>query len=344
VVPAEHRQISERVSAIREEIMARKGSFPEGMNPFVRDVALSRAMRDGRSQVQVRGGLLYELVKLAKVEIRPQWRIVGEHLIHGPGPSWGCAGEPDASTCDALAELGVERKDSEDVRSAVRAWCGWGGGAPSSGYAVGETTPDYHRGIGGWGSDASCTVYWARGWIENHSVRDYAKVLRLGFRGIRAEVERCLQETEISDPDLPGKENFWKAAFSVCDAGILLGERYAGFAAEMAADASCPEDRERLQGIAETCARVPAEGARTFAEAVQALWFAHVLTCGEDGINANSIGRLDQILFPYYERDLEGGRLTREDAVEIMEELACKLYLEYDVQAITLGGAGPEGR
>jgi formate C-acetyltransferase len=90
--------------------------------------------------------------------------------------------------------------------------------------------------------------------------------------------------------------------------------------------------------MAETCRRVPALGARTLFEATQALWLAHVLTCGEDGINANSIGRLDQILHPYYEADLASGRITREDAVRLMEELACKLYLEYDVQAITLGG------
>jgi len=48
-------------------------------------------------------------------------------------------------------------------------------------------------------------------------------------------------------------------------------------------------------------------------------------------------------LWPYYEADLRAGRLTGEDALEIMEELACKLYLEYDVQAITLGGVDSAG-
>ncbi|MDD5704875.1 MAG: pyruvate formate lyase family protein, partial [Kiritimatiellae bacterium] len=71
---------------------------------------------------------------------------------------------------------------------------------------------------------------------------------------------------------------------------------------------------------------------------------AHVLTCGEDHINANSIGRLDQILYPYYRADVAGGRLTRDEALEIMEEFGCKLYLDYDVQAITLGGLDRQGR
>ena len=65
--------------------------------------------------------------------------------------------------------------------------------------------------------------------------------------------------------------------------------------------------------------RVPARGARTFLEAVQALWFGHVLTCGEDGINANSLGRLDQIFFPYYEQYRASGLITRDEALELMQ-------------------------
>ncbi|MFA5206974.1 MAG: pyruvate formate lyase family protein, partial [Lentisphaeria bacterium] len=178
----------------------------------------------------------------------------------------------------------------------------------------------------------------------NHSFRDFAKVLRIGFGGIRAEIEAKLNALDLADPETPQRENFWRAALSVCDAGIRLGQRYAETARSEAAAATDAEDRARLLAIAERCDRVPAQGARTFPEAVQALWFSHVLTCGEDGINANSIGRLDQILHPYYAADVAAGRLTRAEALEWMEELACKLYLDYDVQAITLGGVDQAGR
>jgi formate C-acetyltransferase len=50
------------------------------------------------------------------------------------------------------------------------------------------------------------------------------------------------------------------------------------------------------------------------------------------------------MLDPYYQADVQVGRLTRQEAVETMEELACRLYLGYDVQAITLGGVDSEGR
>jgi formate C-acetyltransferase len=130
----------------------------------------------------------------------------------------------------------------------------------------------------------------------------------------------------------------------VCDAGIALGRRHAELARRLAREAADPDERGRLESIAAVCARVPEYGARSLREAVQALWFAHVLTCAEDSINANSIGRLDQILQPYYQADLDAGALAPDDALELMEDLACKLYLDYDVQQICLGGQTPDGR
>ena len=129
-----------------------------------------------------------------------------------------------------------------------------------------------------------------------------------------------------------------RGATGVCAGGLLRGQRYAEAARRMSEEPSEAHERERLQRSAQTCSRVPAQGARTFFEAVQALWLAHVLTCGEDGINANSIGRLDQILWPYYEADLAAGRLTRAGAIEIMQEFACKVYLDSHLPALVLGG------
>jgi pyruvate-formate lyase len=88
---------------------------------------------------------------------------------------------------------------------------------------------------------------------------------------------------------------------------------------------------------------VPAEPARTFHEAVQALWFAHILTVWEDGINANGIGRIDQMLWPYLERDLANGATTWEEAAELLGALWCKLYRPYDVQQMMIGGLHSDG-
>jgi len=333
--------VTSRIAALREDAMTRGGSFIADQNPFLRDVALGRALGEGRSRVQVRARLLYEIVKRAEVRIFPEWTLAGEHLAGGPGGfAFGFREEPDEQTLARIRELGVDEGEIESVRRAVRTWTA--SGEPH--VAIGEVALENGRGHGSWtASPETGTVYWARGWIENHSIRDFAKVLGLGFEGIRREIEARLQAAEIADPDFPQQENFWKAGLSICEAGILLGRRYAEKAAALAREAADPEERQRLERMAATCGRVPAAGARTLFEAVQSLWLAHVLTCGEDGINANSIGRLDQILHPYYQADMEAGRLTREEALEIMAELACKLYLDYDVQAIVLGGVDREG-
>jgi formate C-acetyltransferase len=309
----------ERIWRLREEIMRRKGSFVTEGNPFERDVALYQAAKDlSKSVVQVRAAMLLELVKLATIQIYPDWRLAGEHLPHGLG-LWD---SKNTSCRDRLKEFDLE---ADEVEKCLGNWNQRG--YP---YAFGESSPENIRGGSGWGHP---TVFMALGWIENHSIRDYAKVLKIGFKGIRQELETRMSRADITDPDYPRQENFWKAAMWVCEAGITLGKRYAELARSMG-----------RQEMASVCERVPAEGARTLFEATQSLWLAHILTCGEDGINANSIGRLDQILYPYYEADIEAGRITREGAVELMEELACKMYLDYDVQAITLGGVDRDGR
>ncbi len=105
-----------------------------------------------------------------------------------------------------------------------------------------------------------------------------------------------------------------------------------------------PDARDEWETIAGICERVPALPARTFREALQSLWFAHMITVWEDGVNANGIGRLDQFLWPYYERDLDEGRLSRDEAAELLAALWIKLYQSYDVQQMMIGGQSPDGR
>ncbi|MBN2308304.1 MAG: hypothetical protein JXR94_05000 [Candidatus Hydrogenedentes bacterium] len=319
--------LDSRLMGLRADVLARKGSWVPEANPFLRDVALWRAWRPGRSMVQTRAALLLELVNAAELAIRPGWRLAGEHLTnHG----FGLACKACREELHRIRELGLSEREAGEVVACHERWNELRGRA----YAIGEGTDR---------APAARCVYWGNGWSENHSVRDYAKVLTTGFEGIREQIDACRAEARIDEPDYARKENFWLAAQWVCDAGCRLGARYVELAEEMAGGA-CPEDRARLEAMAAACRRVPGRPARTLFEATQALWLAHILTCGEDSINANSIGRLDQILNPYYVADREAGRITREEAVALMEELACKFYLEYDVQAITLGGVDAAGR
>jgi formate C-acetyltransferase len=279
---------------------------------------------------------LFQLVELTEVQIRPEWSLAGEHM------TGQALADPDAphlsDQLGRLAEYGLDAEDAAALKTTMLRWHTVTRGAFSGvGSARFDCAPEER-------SEFGHTVYMARGWMENHSIRDYPKLLRIGYGGLLAEIERERDTLGLDSPALAEREAFWRAAATVCRAGMRLGERYAEAAAALAARADSADERDRLLHMRDACRRVPAQGARTLREAVQALWFGHILTCGEDGINANSIGRLDQMLQPYFEADMESGRIDRDGAVLLMAELACKLYQDYDVQAITLAGRDAYGK
>ncbi len=177
----------------------------------------------------------------------------------------------------------------------------------------------------------------------NHSVRAYEKVLRLGFTGLREEVEAALGALAPDDPQAPHRRANLEAWLHLCDAALTLGPRHAEEARRLAAACDDGDQRREWLQIAEVCDRVPSHPARTFREALQALWFAHMITVWEDGVNANSLGRLDQFLWPYLEADLAEGRLIWDEAGELLAALWIKLYQGYDVQQVTIGGRKPDG-
>jgi formate C-acetyltransferase len=334
-----NKTMSPRISELKKQVMERKGSFIKNINPFVQDVAIWKSYGNEMSRVQHRAAYLKTLVELSPLEIPAGWCLAGEHLPTA-SQSFGFLRKLKPKEKKRLSEFNLSKDEGKQVKAAVEQWTSFQ--MKREFCETGEISPGMEVGRGSWGG-AGLMVFWGWGWIENHSIRDYAKVLSMGFDGIKSEVLTELGKGDITDPGFPQKENFLKAAISICDAGILLGKRYSELAAKTAKNEKCEIRRKELLKMADTCANVPAKGAGTFFEAAQSLWLAHILTCGEDGINANSIGRLDQILYPYYKKDTEKGILTEDEAREIMEELGCKLYLDYDVQAIALGGLDKKG-
>ncbi len=77
--------------------------------------------------------------------------------------------------------------------------------------------------------------------------------------------------------------------------------------------------------MAEVCGHVPAHAPRTFWEALQYYWFVHLGVVTElnpwDSFNP---GRLDQHLYPFYQRELENGTLTKEWATELLQSFWVK--------------------
>ena len=193
-----------------------------------------------------------------------------------------------------------------------------------------------------------------QGWC----VPDFAKAIRTGLLGILEEVEEEIAATPFRDEASRDKRFFLEALVIVIKAAVRYAERHAKLAKEAAASAKGPRKQELLK-IARICEQVPARPARTFHEALQTLWFCNLFMFFDTKENGVSPGRVDQYLYPYYKADVENGRITREEAIELLELLRChyssyRAMMESSLQEkgigeanwfnCVLGGQTPDGK
>jgi pyruvate formate-lyase/glycerol dehydratase family glycyl radical enzyme len=188
----------------------------------------------------------------------------------------------------------------------------------------------------------------------SHVTPDYPAVLAKGFEGLLADVAAARGRART-----PAQAVFAEAAAIAAGAAIAFGERWRGHCAQAAAAESDPERASELRRLAEVFAQVPARPARSFHEALQSVLLCHVIVHQESFQHGVSFGRVDQYLLPYYRRDVEAGRLGRDDAIEL---IACFLgkaaellplfngmATEYfsglsSASGLTLGGCDADGR
>ncbi len=154
---------------------------------------------------------------------------------------------------------------------------------------------------------------------------DYAKILRKGYRGVIEEATTAMSKLDIADPDYATRKNFLDAVIESAEAVILYAKRYSALAEEEAMSEPSPLRRLELEKIAKNCARVPEYGAESFYEACQSFWFVQMLLQVESSGHSISPGRFDQYMYPYYKKDIENGRITREEAQELLDCIWVKL-------------------
>jgi len=147
----------------------------------------------------------------------------------------------------------------------------------------------------------------------SHVTPDYPAVLQKGFEGILQDIEEGRRSAADADADA-----FYDAAAICARAAIDYGARWSRHCREQAALARDPARAAELLELAAIFEQVPARPARTFHEALQSLFIAHVILHQESFQHGVSFGRIDQYLYPYYARDVHAGTLTRERAIELL--------------------------
>ncbi len=147
------------------------------------------------------------------------------------------------------------------------------------------------------------------------------KIYSLGLLDIKSEIEIQISSLDFyNDPQAFDKREELKAMSITIDAVLSFAKRYSELAKEKAAKEEIPERKMELEKISEVCAYVPANAPRTLWEALQYYWFIHLGVITElntwDSFNP---GRLDQHLYPFYQKDIEVGLLTPDSAKELLQ-------------------------
>lgn len=196
--------------------------------------------------------------------------------------------------------------------------------------AVGEITPDYHD-----------------------------VLFRKGFGGIIQEARENISRLSLTSPEDMKKHDFYHSIIITSEGIITLANRYAAKAREMADGEKDEKRKEELLKIAEICSRVPKNPPTNFYEAIQFVWFTQVGGILSENPLALNIGRFDQFMYPYYQRDLDKGMVTKDQIQELIEALWIKLsewvwtissntaefFAGYNqFQNLTVGGKTREGK
>ena len=192
-----------------------------------------------------------------------------------------------------------------------------------------------------------------------HMSVDYEKVVTKGLNNIKKQVREELGKLNLADLEDFKKFQFLRAVNITLEAAISFARRYAELATNLAERETDIQRKAELEKIAETCKWIPANPARSFYEALQSLWFTYVVLMVEGWGYGIGFGRPDQYLYPFYKKDIEEGKITKEEACELIALVLIKIngsvlpqgsevvrsYGGFPLTAnITLGGLTKDGR
>lgn len=223
---------------------------------------------------------------------------------------------------------------SESIRKRWAKWCKnyvpvW--------QKLGKLLPDDER------KAIQAGVYSSGGidWVHRNS--RFEMLLEMGMTGIKKQAKEKLRLLDEKHEEYEKQRSFYESIIIICDALMSYANRWAEKLDELATSGENSERRSELQQMAAICRKVPHQPPETFHEAIQSVWFAQVANWAEASGSAHSFGRFDQYMWPFYYADVEAGKLTRDDALELIQCLWLKCYSTFDFRHLTVGGVKPDG-
>ncbi|MBQ3226266.1 MAG: glycyl radical protein [Clostridia bacterium] len=291
-----------------------------------RAVLLTESYRqtEGQPMIKRRAEAFRHILEHIPITIRPEELIVGSTTIR----SRSCQVFPEysfewlESEFDTIATRSADPfQISEETKATLREVYKYWKDKTSSDLATSYMAPEALLAI-------EHNIFTPGNYFYNgvgHVTVDYGKILRAGFNGVIREAEAELAKCKVSDADYATKHEFLESVIITSKAAITYAARYAQEALKEAEACTDPRRKQELLMIAQNCVNVPAEGAKSFYEACQSFWFVQMLIQTESSGHSISPGRFDQYMYPYYKADLDSGKITREDAQELIDCVWVKL-------------------
>lgn len=167
----------------------------------------------------------------------------------------------------------------------------------------------------------------------SHTIPDFSRAINLGLTAMIAEANEKGREARDDH-----QKEFYAAIATVLEGIINYSARLAARAKELAQEEQDPVLKQELLDLTAIHAKVPAAPASTFREGLTTVWVCWTAIHLENPNVGLSLGRLDQVLRPLFEKDLASGSLTRERAVELL----CCLWLKIGDHVPTVADAGEQ--
>lgn len=195
----------------------------------------------------------------------------------------------------------------------------------------------------------------------SHTIPWYEQIITYGTEGIMAQAQNRQERLGAKDnltAEQKAQFDFYEAVQIALDGVGAYSRNLAQQAKVLAATERDLKQKDNLLEMARICSTIPMKPATGFREALTALWIAQIAVHAENINMAISPGRVDQYLYPYYQKDIASGVLSRKDALELVGCFWLKLNDNTNlvpntaeklfggagsVPAVTLGGITPEG-
>ncbi|MBN2323584.1 MAG: pyruvate-formate lyase [Spirochaetes bacterium] len=158
--------------------------------------------------------------------------------------------------------------------------------------------------------------------VWGHHPPKWNDIIKRGLSAFKEDVGRAFErEYSKKKPSEEALDEYRAMIFSL-NAVIRFANRHAAAALGECKNERDPVRKKELFEIFKACSRVPEHPAATYQEALQSYWFAYCMI--NSGGEFIPLARGDQYLFPYFHRDLEKGRITNEEAIDLTGSFLAK--------------------